>query len=607
MNDSFYLIVLLFLDDKCYWHLNGSIRCCQSLSEQIELKEALNMKKNSNNNNKNNNKLIHYVDTGMLIPFCKVGIANSHNNHNTIIIESMNNSNSKEWIIGLINGTSLAPLVKSNLVNIIQQELESLSEDETETNDYLKNSILIIHKFLREKSLEGSNGFIHQLNDDKRKKKEINIVLVHLITNSFGQIKCRFACSGHQTVLKQLNIEGKQSKSHCQVISHCEGTKYDMKKCNGMSSGLIMDPVHGEIHLNTNKINANNKVNIDNSNNNNNKDNSSNINNNINNSKGDDNDTSVSNLSTLILAGINLIDHENEILMKIFSHSNFSEKNSHENQLSSSMTSLNDKLKMYCEEINSRNFNYNYPNDNYFQRQFNDDMNMLKRGINNNNENGFNHIDLYDNQISFGDDFLGIIIQPRQQLRSHLLNGKQKPVHQQMKMEKEKFLNSLITNQSNQFLAKFNANGIKSFNRKEKSEIIKEINLIEEDKENCHNLDPDNVLDQDVFPDGCDEDDSEKFKSWEYMLEENHKCIFEKELEIATSNSSSSNDNSTPSSNSSSRNSYHSLSKSTSTKLSSTSQFFSQPNQSLSAKIGDKISKKLAHHYDLNAFKVYKI
>mgnify|MGYP007030535018 FL=1 len=131
--------------------------------------------------------------------------------------------------------------------------------------------------------------------------------------------------------------------------------------------------------------------------------------------------------------------------------------------------------------------------------------------------------------------------------------------------------------------------------------------MIEEDKENCHNLDPDNVLDQDVFPDGCDEDDSEKFKSWEYMLEENHKCIFEKELEIATSNSSSSNDNSTPSSNSSSRNSYHSLSKSTSTKLSSTSQFFSQPNQSLSAKIGDKISKKLAHHYDLNAFKVYKI
>jgi len=187
-----------------------------------------------------------------------------------------------EIIIGLVNGTEFAPIIKSNFSSIIESELGCIET----RKDYLKNSILSCFKLLSDRKCENL--------------KNVNIILSHLIFDSnAGSVVIKLATCGQWTTLRQVSLKDSDNNSSPKIINLCSKLFTLNKDKNGLrDNSFIADPICHELTLSPNNISA-------------------------------------------LLMGINIVDHDEESIAKLFTES---------------LMTLTDKLKRYTEVINSRNY-----------------------------------------------------------------------------------------------------------------------------------------------------------------------------------------------------------------------------------------------------------
>ena len=244
-------------------------------------------------------RLIHFVDFGGVRTQCQIAISNSFIN-SSVCVEVLSES---ELIIGLLNGTKYAPIIKTNFSSILETELNCI---ETK-NDFLKNSILSMFRLLRDRKCENLSN--------------VNIILAHLksdpITNT---IAVKVATCGQWTTLRQVPLTTNDEKSKIssrsqkiinlcskQLITATANNKSLAKKCLREDNGFIPDPICHELSLGGDK----------------------------------------SSHSSALLMGISVVEHEEEaITEEVFQSEN--------------LKTLTDKLKRFTEVINSKN---NYLNN----------------------------------------------------------------------------------------------------------------------------------------------------------------------------------------------------------------------------------------------------
>ena len=233
-------------------------------------------------------RLIHFVDIGGVRTHSQIAISNSFIN-SSVCVEVLSES---ELIIGLVNGTKFAPIIKSNFSTIIETEMDCI---ETK-NDFLKNTILSMFRLLSDRKCENLNN--------------VNIILAHLKSDTNdGTIAVKVATCGQWTTLRQVpltplddsNISSRSPKiiNLCSKQTTISANKSSQKKCLRDDNGFIPDPICHELSLSS-----------DNSH------------------------------SFALLMGINVVEEE-AITEELFSAKN--------------LQTLTDKLKKYTEVINSKN------------------------------------------------------------------------------------------------------------------------------------------------------------------------------------------------------------------------------------------------------------
>jgi hypothetical protein len=180
-------------------------------------------------------KLIHFIDIGS-INHCQIAISNSFIN-SSVCVEVLSES---EIIIGLVNGTEYAPLIKTNFSSIIESELGCIET----RKDYLKNTILACFKLLSDKNCEDL--------------KNVNIILSHLIFDSnTGSVIIKLSTCGQWTTLRQVSLKNYENNSSPKIINLCSKLFTLNKNKNGLrDNSFIADPICHELALNPNNMSA---------------------------------------------------------------------------------------------------------------------------------------------------------------------------------------------------------------------------------------------------------------------------------------------------------------------------------------------------------------
>ena len=178
-------------------------------------------------------RLIHFVDIGSVRSHSQIAISNSFTN-SAVCVQVLSES---DLVIGLVNGTKYAPIIKTHFNTILETELACI---ETKDN-FLKNSILSMFKLLSERKCENL--------------RNVNIILAHLKSEPNG-IAIKVATCGQWTSLRHVPLTANNDNINSpspKIINLCpnnlSNTKTLTKKCLPEENGFIADPICHELML----------------------------------------------------------------------------------------------------------------------------------------------------------------------------------------------------------------------------------------------------------------------------------------------------------------------------------------------------------------------